>query len=166
MKRFLELFSVAVLGGLVVFGLTKYTEKDTSDALIITKNTANKSSQNSKALLVSNNKSKERNVVGLDFKDAASKIIPAVVHVRNTRYVQQYNPYDIYFGRQGSNKILKQEGTGSGVLISPDGYIITNNHVIKGASELEITLSDKKTYQARVVGKDVDTDIACRWKPL
>jgi Do/DeqQ family serine protease len=161
MKRFLELFSVAILGGLVVVGLNKYSQNNGDKALVITENTSDFSSENeSSNHILTSNTSKERKVVGLDFKDAAAKIIPAVVHVRNTRYVQQYNPYDIYFGRQYSNKVLKQEGTGSGVIISPDGYIITNNHVIKGASELEITLSDKKTYQARVVGKDIDTDIA------
>jgi Do/DeqQ family serine protease len=161
MKRFLELFSVAILGGLVVFGLNKYSQNNDKKEVIITENTSNFTSKDkSSNHVLTSNTSKKRNVVGLDFKDAAAKIIPAVVHVRNTRYVQQYNPYDIYFGRQRTNKVLKQEGTGSGVIISPDGYIITNNHVIKGASELEITLSDKKTYQAHVVGKDIDTDIA------
>ena len=162
MKRILELFAVAILGGLVVFGLQKYSLNSNTlqkNSVSIQEKTENNNKSN--AVFVNNDaSSKERNPIGLDFKDAAASIIPAVVHVRNTRYVQQYNPYDIYFGRQQSSKILKQEGTGSGVIISPDGYIITNNHVIKGANELEITLSDKKTYKAQVIGKDIETDIA------
>ena len=157
MKKFLELFSVAILGGLVVFGLGKYTEQKQKTKTISQQTTQQ---DESNALFVSNSNTKEKTNTPLDFKDAAAKIIPAVVHVRNTQYIQEYNPYDIYFGRQGASKILKQEGTGSGVIISSDGYIITNNHVIKGASELEVTLSDKKTYKAQVVGKDIETDIA------
>jgi len=157
MKKFLELFSVAILGGLVVFGLGKYTEQKQKTKTISQQTTQQ---DESNALFVSNSNTKEKTNTPLDFKDAAAKIIPAVVHVRNTQYIQEYNPYDIYFGRQGASKILKQEGTGSGVIISSDGYIITNNHVIKGASELEVTLNDKKTYKAQVVGKDIETDIA------
>jgi len=157
MKKFLELFSVAILGGLVVFGLGKYTEQKQKTKTVSQQTTQQ---DESNALFVSNSHTKEKTNTPLDFKDAAAKIIPAVVHVRNTQYIQEYNPYDIYFGRQGTSKILKQEGTGSGVIISSDGYIITNNHVIKGASELEVTLSDKKTYKAQLIGKDIETDIA------
>ena len=163
MKRILELFAVAILGGLVVFGLQKYSTNSNAlekNSTVNIQETAKNDSKSNSIFVNNNVASKERNAVGLDFKDAAASIIPAVVHVRNTRYVQQYNPYDIYFGRQQSSKILKQEGTGSGVIISPDGYIITNNHVIKGANELEITLSDKKTYKAQIIGKDIETDIA------
>jgi len=92
-----------------------------------------------------------------DFRNVVKNTKNAVVHVRNTRYVQQYQPY--YYGyRQGP--VYKQEGTGSGVIISPDGYIVTNNHVIKDASELEVTLENKKTYKAELIGTDPNTDIA------
>ncbi len=92
-----------------------------------------------------------------DFRDIVKRTKDAVVHVRNTRYIQEYKPF--YYGyRQGP--IYKQEGTGSGVIISPDGYIVTNNHVIKDASEIEITLENKKTYKAELIGTDPNTDIA------
>ena len=92
-----------------------------------------------------------------DFKNVVKNTKNAVVHVRNTRYVQQYQPF--FFGyRQG--QVYKQEGTGSGVIISPDGYIVTNNHVIKDASELEVTLENNKTYKAELVGTDPNSDIA------
>ncbi len=92
-----------------------------------------------------------------DFKAVVKKSKSAVVHVRNTRYVQQYQPF--YFGyREGP--VYKQEGTGSGVIISPDGYIVTNNHVIKDASEIEVTLENKKTYKAELIGTDPNSDVA------
>ncbi len=92
-----------------------------------------------------------------DFRDIVKKTKNAVVHVRNTRYIQQYQPF--FFGyREGP--IYKQEGTGSGVIISPDGYIVTNNHVIKDASEIEVTLENKQTYKAELVGTDPNTDVA------
>ena len=92
-----------------------------------------------------------------DFSNIIKRTKDAVVHVRNTRYVQQYNPF--YFGyRQG--QVQKQQGTGSGVIISADGYIVTNNHVVKDASEIEVTLENNKTYKAELVGTDPNTDIA------
>ncbi len=92
-----------------------------------------------------------------DFRDIVKKTKDAVVHVRNTQIVVPV--YEYYFGyREGQP--YKQEGTGSGVIISPDGYIITNYHVIKNASELEVTLNNKKTYPALVIGVDAQNDIA------
>ncbi len=92
-----------------------------------------------------------------DFREIVKKTKDAVVHVRNTRYIQQYQPF--FFGyREGP--VYKQEGTGSGVIISPDGYIVTNNHVIKDASEIEVTLENKQTYKAELVGTDPNTDVA------
>jgi len=92
-----------------------------------------------------------------DFTEIVKQTKNSVVHVRNTRYVQKYTPYS-YGYRQGP--IYKQEGTGSGVIISPDGYIVTNNHVIKDANEIEVTLDNNKSYKAKLIGTDVNTDIA------
>jgi Do/DeqQ family serine protease len=92
-----------------------------------------------------------------DFTEIVKKTKNSVVHVRNTRYVQKYYPYS-YGYREGP--IYKQEGTGSGVIISPDGFIVTNNHVIKDANEIEVTLDNNKTYKAKLIGTDVNTDIA------
>jgi len=95
--------------------------------------------------------------MAFDFRDVVKKTKDAVVHVRNTKIVVPV--YEYYFGyRQGQP--YKQEGTGSGVIISPDGYIVTNYHVVKDASELEVTLNDKRTYRADIVGIDPQNDIA------
>jgi Do/DeqQ family serine protease len=92
-----------------------------------------------------------------DFKEVVKRSKDAVVHVRNTKIVVPV--YEYYFGyRQGQP--YKQEGTGSGVIISPDGYIVTNYHVIKDATELEVTLNNRKKYKAEVVGIDPQNDLA------
>jgi len=90
--------------------------------------------------------------------DAAEKTIDAVVHVKNTAVISGVNTYeDLFFGRKSQRE---QIGTGSGVIISPDGYIITNNHVIKGAKEISITLNNNKEFIAELIGTDPKTDIA------
>ena len=96
-----------------------------------------------------------------DFTVAAENTVHAVVHVKNTAVKTQVNPWaEQYYGRGQGTKKYEQVGTGSGVIISADGYIVTNNHVIDGASELEITLNNKKKYKAVLVGSDTANDIA------
>lgn len=94
-----------------------------------------------------------------DFTEAAEKTVNAVVHVKNRAIKTQQNPFAQFFGGNGTRK-FQQVGTGSGVIISPDGYIVTNNHVIDGASEIEITLNNRKKLKAVIVGADKNNDIA------
>ena len=94
-----------------------------------------------------------------DFTIAAEKTIDAVVHVKNTAISKNDRMnWSRYF--YGSDAESKRIGTGSGVIVSPDGYIITNNHVIEDYSEIEVTLNDNKSYPARLIGSDPTTDIA------
>ena len=79
-----------------------------------------------------------------DFTVAAERTVHAVVHVKNTAIRTQTDRADLFFGRGNGQRKYEQVGTGSGVIISADGYIVTNNHVIDGASELEITLNNKR----------------------
>lgn len=95
-----------------------------------------------------------------DFTVAAEKTIHAVVHVKNTAIRTQINRRDLFFGLGNGERKYEQVGTGSGVIISADGYVVTNNHVIDGATDLEITLNNKKKYQAKLIGRDVANDIA------
>src|SRR5690606_20965003 len=93
-----------------------------------------------------------------DLTVAAEKAVHSVVHVKNTAIVSSpLTIEDFFFGRQSQRA---QVGTGSGVIISPDGYIITNNHVIAGARDIAITLNDNRTYEAELIGTDSKTDIA------
>ena len=116
----------------------------------------------------------------IDLTYAAEKALPAVVHIK---YVQnskvqtvdvQEDPFSDFFGpfgffgnpEQGNGRqkrrvqTPKKEATGSGVIISPDGYIVTNNHVVNGADELTVTLNDNREYSARIIGTDPNTDLA------
>ena len=94
----------------------------------------------------------------INFISAADKTLPTVVHVKNTTTSKGYTSYeDLFFGRSQQRE---QIGTGSGVIISSDGYIITNNHVIEGAQSIEISTNDNKTYTAELIGTDSNTDIA------
>ncbi len=110
----------------------------------------------------------------LNFVPAAEKVTPAVVHIKatfsNKRPTQQMlDPFKDFFGdgfdqfferRGGGDPQQKQQGSGSGVIINANGYIVTNNHVIEDAEEVEVSLSDKRTLKAQVIGTDPSTDLA------
>lgn len=95
------------------------------------------------------------------FTEAAEKTIHSVVHVKNVSYRRTAsNPILEYFYGYRGGYAQPQVGTGSGVIISEDGYIVTNNHVIQGATQIEITLNDNRSYPATLVGTDSKMDIA------
>ena len=93
-----------------------------------------------------------------DLTFAASKTIEAVVHVKNTSIVEESDSWALQFFYGDDSK--KKVGTGSGVIISPDGYIITNYHVIENSSEVIVTTNNNKEYEAEIIGFDEVTDIA------
>ncbi len=98
----------------------------------------------------------------IDFTYAAEHTVHAVVHVKTKTTVSSSysNPlYEFFYG-PGANQPREVRGSGSGVIVTADGYIITNNHVIEDADEVEVTLNDKRTFNAEVVGRDPSTDIA------
>lgn len=108
---------------------------------------------------------------GLNFVVAAELVTPGVVHIKakyksNISQNQASSPFDEffkeYFGEGGPRYHQRSpaQSSGSGVIISEDGYIVTNNHVIDNASELEVTLFNKQKYTGEVVGKDPTTDLA------
>lgn len=106
-------------------------------------------------------KNTQTNQSGLvDFTEAAENTVNAVVHVKNLSYVttRSNSLLDFFYGYRGGTQA--QIGTGSGVIISEDGYIVTNNHVIANASELEVTLNNNETYKAQLIGVDKQMDLA------
>jgi Do/DeqQ family serine protease len=114
---------------------------------------------------------------GVDFEKAAAKAVPAVVHIRTTVKAKQVaqapgmqnNPFRDFFGDGfedmfGEGGAVPQNrerrGSGSGVIVGQDGYIVTNNHVVDGADELQVILSNNKSYKGKVIGRDPSSDLA------
>ena len=152
MKSIFKTFSIAILSAILsLFVYDQYIQD------------ANKSYTNyENPTLIPANYSVNNTVVPAertDFTNAAEKTIDAVVHVKNTSKSNSKLPsFYKYFNQD--EELPDRIGTGSGVIVSPDGYIITNNHVIENNNEIEITTNNNKTYQADVIGSDPDTDIA------
>ncbi|WP_302568406.1 Do family serine endopeptidase [Culturomica massiliensis] len=100
----------------------------------------------------------------VDLREAAKKSVPGVVHVKTMQMRREFvgnSLLDFWFGTPSqSREVPMAMGYGSGVIISDDGYIITNNHVIKDADKIVVVLNDKKEYEAKLIGQDPITDIA------
>ncbi len=153
MKKFSTLFLVSLLSGAVTLGAYK---------LLFDTNGYFSNHSTSGITTATNSYGKKIGLSAdiLDFTEAAEKTIHTVVHVKNVSRRTVSNPILEYFYGYKGGQSQEQIGTGSGVIISEDGYIVTNNHVIKDASEIEITLNNKKSYQAKLIGTDSKMDIA------
>jgi serine protease Do len=153
MKQFSNLFLVSLLSGATTLGAYKllfdgdgYFSKDKKGLVTVAENSYGKQVNFS--------------AENVDFTEAADKTVHTVVHVKNVSHRTVTNPMLEFFYGYGGQQQQEQVGTGSGVIISEDGYIVTNNHVVKDASAIEITLNNKKTYTAKLIGTDSKMDIA------
>ena len=149
MKRLSSLFLVSLLSGATTLGAYKlFIEKDVNGNSIVTQAPS------------SFGRTVGMGAENIDFTSAAENAVHTVVHVKNVSVRTVYNPImEFFYGSRGGQQ-QEQIGTGSGVIISEDGYIVTNNHVIKDASELEVTLNNNKVYKAKLIGTDSKMDIA------
>ncbi|MBM7417788.1 MULTISPECIES: trypsin-like peptidase domain-containing protein [Chryseobacterium] len=166
-KKLLPFAVVGVLSGATTVGVQQYLSHDSNngDQSYFTKST--------NASFVGMNTA----TVGDDFVKASKMTVPAVVTIKNyqNRASSRASEQDLFdfffgdpFGGKGQQRQRQQQqapenmpsGLGSGVIISPDGYIISNNHVVAGANKLEVVLSNKKSYIATLVGTDPNTDIS------
>lgn len=166
LKKLLPFAVVGVISGATTVGTLQYFNHDSvnGDESYFTKSAPNVSfaGMNTAA-------------VGDDFVKAAKTTVPAVVTIKNyqsrsTSRASEQDLFDFFFGDplggRGQQRQKQQmpdnmpSGMGSGVIISPDGYIISNNHVVAGANKLEVVLSNKKSYIATLVGTDPNTDIS------
>lgn len=149
MKKFGSLFLISLVSGATTLGGYKlFIENSSAD---------------SKLMIAPDHISRTvgYGAENIDFTASAEKAVHTVVHVKNkTVYKVPTDPLmEFFYGYRG-NQEQTQVGTGSGVIISKDGYIVTNNHVIQNATELEVTLNDNKTYKAKLIGTDSKMDIA------
>ncbi len=155
MKKIVGLIFVSILGGVIALGGYKYFFEAPVSAPAAT--ITHSSPLLSPTLVKHNNYGSLVSDVP-DFTKVAEKTVHAVVHVKNIEVRQAPQNLSQYLRGMHAGKFLR--GTGSGVVITPDGFIVTNFHVIKGANELEVTLSDNRTFKAKVVGTAPQQDIA------
>lgn len=151
MRSSIQLVLVALIAGAITLGGYKYFFENQENSLI--------KEEETNLRVFPTNYSESTGFNAPDLTLAAESTVNAVVHVKNTAIVSS-QPRNIFEFFYGGGQPRAQIGTGSGVIISPDGYIITNNHVIENAKELEITLNNNEIYEAELVGTDPKTDIA------
>ena len=149
-KVFVYFLATALVSSLTAFAVVKLTDKERGDY-----------NENSATLPLRNVTLSDQ--LYPDFTFAAETAVKAVVHVKVTKkgMEQPFTIYDFFFGYGNPGMSPRnQVNSGSGVIITSDGYIITNNHVIEGADEIVVTLEDNKSYKSRLIGRDPVTDIA------
>ena len=157
MQKILSSLLAGAIGGLATFAAVKYSAQPVTPAL-----------SNTAPLTRQVNYSGAP--VPFDFTKAAEKTMSAVVHIkaseskesalqrqRNQRYT---DPFEYFFGQSYAMPQQPRSGTGSGVIYTSDGYILTNNHVVEFADEFSVTMHDNREFKARLVGRDPDTDMA------
>lgn len=165
MKNLLQLIFAGIIGGMVTFGTIHFT--------ILNKNDASDSHPYSQFANDRINTKAGSSTAPFDFTMAAEKAMPVVVHIKAAESTDlarkrrqkgsQADPFGGFFGDDfffGNPYDRQKKGTGSGVIISNDGYIVTNNHVVEFADEVEVTLYDNRSFQATVIGTDKKTDLA------
>ncbi len=146
-KNILFILIIAAIGGIVAIGGSKLLEEE--------KVTVEKKENTVDPFARFVNNAKADN--SIDFTYAAEKAIHGVVHIKTSYASQRGNTlYDYLFREQQTPHM----GVGSGVIISSDGYIVTNNHVIDMSNEIEVVLNDKRSFVAKIIGKDPSTDLA------
>jgi len=153
MKNIARIFLVSALGGALTLGAYKVFFEEPRVATII------ESATPTNFIPTGLSPSDE----GGSFTLAAEKTVNSVVHVKTAVERDGYmarSPFEFFFGNPYQNQPRIQMGSGSGVIISKDGYIVTNNHVIENAKTIQISLNNQKEYEAVLVGADPTTDIA------
>lgn len=154
MKKFLGIFAIAAFGAATGAGVMTFFDKGETKIVEVREAPA--------AAFTNFTTSTGANVVeNPDFIRASAMATPAVVHIKSTMQTSQSNdPWSGLFGNPFGGNMPRGRASGSGVIISADGYIATNNHVVDNAEEVEVTLNDKRSYKATIVGTDPTTDLA------
>ena len=155
MKKLKLIYNISIPVLIIVLAVFVFSEKNNesepnSNVLntILSSETINNQAPQSRNFIVRNP----------DFTVAAEKTINSVVHVKNTAKAKNSNSlWDLFYGNSDDRTTI---GTGSGVIVSSDGYIITNNHVIENATQIEVTTNDNKSFDAELIGTDQNSDIA------
>ena len=162
MKRFIGLFSVAALASLMT--ITIYKAYETVPVPTVSTVNLNEPAPKVSYQFANLSSTPEKSI---DFTSAAQRTVNTVVHVKTVYAGETYKYFDPFYEflwgkskKQQEYRGPERHGSGSGVILSSDGYIVTNNHVIQGAKAVEVTLNDRRSYRATVVGTDPSTDLS------
>lgn len=155
MKKILSIVLFSALGGALTLGAYKiFLEKP---QVVIEQSGIT----NPKTVAANYSDARFGGAENIDFTSAAEKTLNSVVHVKNTMLQTIKDPFaEFFYGQGNGTRQFSQIGTGSGVIISSDGYIVTNNHVINNATDIAVVLNNKKEYKAKIIGADPTNDIA------
>ena len=155
-KKILLVFSIALIGGFVALSIDKLFNNNSGRSI-----SEIQQAYRTSGLAVSS-------IPDVNFVEVAGKAVNTVVHIK-TSYGSEpknnesqseefFDPFDFFHDKK--IPYGPQQASGSGVIVTPDGYIATNNHVVENSTKVEIVLNDKRTYIAEVVGRDPETDLA------
>ncbi|MEJ5993532.1 trypsin-like peptidase domain-containing protein [Pedobacter sp. Du54] len=159
MKKIGLMVFTAFLGGAVAIGAYKLLERN-NDSFSLTEK------QN---MMFANNPIKVSSTGSVDFVQAAAAVSPAVVHIKTTYGTKTVDNEQAgggfedlfdFFGGGGRRSSVPRAASGSGVILTSDGYIVTNNHVVDNADKIEVVLANRRKVLAKVIGKDANTDLA------
>jgi len=176
MKRFMKLIAASIIGSVITIAVFMITGMNKPE-LIVTKGQSRLPVHRAVYTVKESGE-----VVPLDFTGVSKEVMNSVVHIKSTRKIKvgnrpyYYNPFEDFWGddffefffgeppQQRQERVQPQpyiqQGTGSGVIINSNGYIVTNNHVVADADEIEVTLHNNEVYKAKIIGTDPSTDIA------
>ena len=168
MKNALYILGAAMLSSVMTIAAYKFVGLDRKEVIFEEVKSTQEKDQDF-TLVKKGNKTPITEEVPFDFTEAAEKTRPSVVHIVATQKANRKTQTEVpdmfreFFGDeffQNPRGQQEAQGSGSGVIISQDGYIVTNNHVIDNASKIEVILNNKKTFEAKVIGTDPSTDLA------
>ena len=162
MKSFAKFLSLVAVSAIVGAGAGYWASREAANQSSVPG--ANAPGSNAPISMASySGQAAPQGIAPVDFTQAAERSVEAVVHVKTKYYRQQQyvDPfYQFFFGRPKQSQQPSAMASGSGVILSNDGYIVTNNHVIEDANEIEVVLNDKRTFAAQLIGTDPNTDLA------
>lgn len=158
MKKIALVFLAALVGGAAAIGGYRMLDKDSGSLTLAEK----------QHVLFASNPATISSAGAVDFVQAAAAVSPAVVHIKTTFTSQgssASSPMDMmeeFFGggSRSRRSRIPRAASGSGVILTPDGYIVTNNHVVENAEKIQVILSDRRKVEAKVIGRDANTDLA------
>jgi serine protease Do len=158
-RKMVPVALAGILGSALTLGAYQYLKEEESPKIEYRESTP--------SMYTQYNQTRYQNGIPADFTVAAEKATPAVVHIRSTvsgnrpsKRMDIPEQFRDFFGDDFFGQRSPQQASGSGVIISQDGYIVTNNHVIDEAEEVEVTLYDKRSFKAKIIGTDPNNDLA------